>query len=100
MGHVCTKQKSFDAARDYYTDAISRQTRLTKPSQKLQLAEGLLGQATVFFLTNQMKDSKIYLTRAKELATEVLGQRHHFVAAITNRVWSSILFYVYVIFLM
>ena len=86
LGNVCMKQKSFDAAMEYYTEAISRQNKLNSPSQKLQLAEGLLGKATVYFLTNEMRDSKIYLTRAKELAIDVLGQRHHFVAAITNRV--------------
>ena len=94
LGNVCMKQKSFDAAMEYYTEAISRQNKLHSPSQKLQLAEGLLGKATVYFLTNEMRDSKIYLTRAKELATDVLGQRHHFVAAITNRVYMYIIMFI------
>ena len=111
LGLVCMKQKEFGESKKYYAEAIARQTQLTSPAQKLKLAEGdttnflpslthttssqlvmpdflagLLGQATVYFLTGSMNDSKINLTRARELATEVLGSRHHYVAAISNRV--------------
>lgn len=51
-----------------------------------QLTEGLLGQATVLTLQGDMLEAKKFLIRAQELAIEVLGARHHFVAAIINKV--------------
>ncbi len=52
----------------------------------LQLTEGLLGQATVNFLLGDMILAKKYMVRAREIATETLGTRHHYVAAIINQV--------------
>ena len=57
-----------------------------------QLAECMLGEATTLLLLSDMKESKKLLIRARELATEVLGPRHHYVAAIINKVFIS---YVY-----
>jgi hypothetical protein len=37
-------------------------------------------------LKNNMPESKKLLIRALELATDVLGRQHHFVAAIFNKV--------------
>ena len=51
-----------------------------------QLAEGLLGQATILYLKEDMSEAKKFLIRARELATDVLGPRHHYVAAIINKV--------------
>ncbi|XP_061175870.1 uncharacterized protein LOC133184810 [Saccostrea echinata] len=85
LGLICEKLMELDASRYYYEDAIARQNRAVTPSQKLQLCEGLLGLAAVMNLKNDMPQSKKLLIRALELATEVLGRQHHFVAAILNK---------------
>ena len=51
-----------------------------------QLCKGLVGLASVINLKNDMPQCKKILIRALELATEVLGNQHHFVAAILNKV--------------
>ena len=52
----------------------------------LQLCEGLLGLSTVYIQKENMIEAKKLMTRALELATYVLGVKHHFVAAIFTRV--------------
>lgn len=51
-----------------------------------QLCKSLLGLASVMNLKNDMPQSRKLLIRALELATEVLGMQHHFVATILNKV--------------
>ncbi|CAG2192362.1 unnamed protein product [Mytilus edulis] len=68
-----------------YNDAINRQNRIRSPGQKLQLCEGLLGLSTVYIHKEDMFEAKILMTRALELATFVLGKKHHFVAAILTK---------------
>lgn len=52
----------------------------------LQLCEGLLGLAEVYYLKEDMKEAKKLLLRSRELATHVLGPKHHYVAAIISKV--------------
>ncbi|XP_069101362.1 uncharacterized protein [Argopecten irradians] len=85
LGMVCEKQMELDAGVKYYQEAISRQNRIETPSQKLQLCEGLLGLATVYNLQENKRESKKLLVRCLELATDVLGPNHHYVAAIYNK---------------
>ena len=54
----------------------------------LQLTEALLGWADVLIAQDNMPAAKKYLIRCREIATEVLGVRHHYVAAISNIVSS------------
>lgn len=54
--------------------------------QYFQLCKSLLGLASVMNLKNDMPQSRKLLIRALELATEVLGMQHHFVATILNKV--------------
>ena len=41
-------------------------------------------------LKENMIEAKKMLVRSLELATDVLGRQHHFVAAILNKVWKII----------
>ncbi|XP_060078987.1 uncharacterized protein LOC132558436 [Ylistrum balloti] len=85
LGMVCEKQMELEAGVKYYKEAINRQNRIETPSQKLQLCEGLLGLATVYNLQENRKEAKKLLVRCLELATDVLGPNHHYVAAIYNK---------------
>ncbi|KAL3870127.1 hypothetical protein ACJMK2_042738, partial [Sinanodonta woodiana] len=85
LGLVNKGQWELDKAVEIYKEAISRQNRIKTPQQKLQLCEGLLGLATVFYLQDNMPEAKKLLVRSLELATDVLGRRHHYVAAIFNK---------------
>ncbi|XP_033745872.1 LOW QUALITY PROTEIN: uncharacterized protein LOC117331312 [Pecten maximus] len=85
LGIVCEKQMELEAGVKYYQEAISRQNRIETPSQKLQLCEGLLGLATVYNLQENKREAKKLLVRCLELATDVLGPKHHYVAAIYNK---------------
>ncbi|KAL5013818.1 hypothetical protein ScPMuIL_008088 [Solemya velum] len=85
LGIVCDRQSEFDQAVLYYKDAISRQNRISSPDQKLMMCEGLLGLSNVYYLKENMPESKKLMVRALELSTEVLGKRHHYVAAILNK---------------
>ena len=49
-----------------------------------QLTEALLGWADVLLAQEDMPSAKKYLIRCQEVATEVLGYKHHYVAAISN----------------
>ena len=55
----------------------------------LQLCEGLLGLANVYIEKADMTEAKKLMTRALELATNVLGMKHHFVVAIFTRVGNA-----------
>ncbi|XP_053394800.1 uncharacterized protein LOC123525710 isoform X2 [Mercenaria mercenaria] len=85
LGAVYYKMGEYEKAVDIYTDAINRQTRLESPTQKLQLCEGLLGMASVYIEQEKMAKAKYLMTRALELSTDILGRKHHFVAAIFTK---------------
>ncbi|XP_013386754.1 TPR repeat-containing protein DDB_G0287407-like [Lingula anatina] len=86
LGTVCHKQSVLREAELYFNDAIARQNRIITPSQKLKLTEGLLGLAAVKVSKDEAIQAKRILIRARELATEVLGSRHHYVSAIINKI--------------
>ena len=46
----------------------------------------MLGLASVYIELDKMDEAKKLMTRALELATEILGRKHHFVAAIFAKV--------------
>ena len=46
----------------------------------------MLGLSSVLYLQDNMRESKKILIRSAELAIEVLGCRHHYVAAVMNKV--------------
>ncbi|XP_063416779.1 uncharacterized protein LOC134699017 [Mytilus trossulus] len=85
LGTVYSKLGEYDKAVKVYIDAINRQNRVTTPTQKLQLCEGLLGLSTVYIQKEDMLEAKKLMLRALELATFVLGKKHNFVAAIFTR---------------
>ncbi|CAG2215023.1 NPHP3 [Mytilus edulis] len=85
LGTVYSKLGEYDKAVRVYIDAINRQNRVTTPTQKLQLCEGLLGLSTVYIQKEDMLEAKKLMLRALELATFVLGKKHNFVAAIFTR---------------
>ena len=51
-----------------------------------QLSEGLLGLATIYVQKENMAEAKKLMNRALELAIDVVGNKHHFVAAIFSKV--------------
>lgn len=85
LGTVYSKIGQYDQAISVYHDAINRQNRIETPRQKLQLCEGLLGLSTVYIQKENMIEAKKLMIRALELATSVLGNKHHFVGAIFTR---------------
>ncbi|XP_052059702.1 uncharacterized protein LOC127700331 [Mytilus californianus] len=85
LGTVYSKLGEYDKAVRVYIDAINRQNRVTTPTQKLQLCEGLLGLSSVYIQKEDMLEAKKLMLRALELATFVLGKKHNFVAAIFTR---------------
>ncbi|XP_071175248.1 uncharacterized protein [Mytilus edulis] len=85
LGTVYRQLGEYDKAVLVYNDAINRQNRIRSPGQNLQLCEGLLGLSTVYINKEDMFEAKILMTRALELATFVLGKKHHFVAAILTK---------------
>ncbi|KAK3101549.1 hypothetical protein FSP39_004391 [Pinctada imbricata] len=85
LGLICEKQNELDQGEAYYKDSISRQNRIVTPSEKLQLCQGLLGLASIMNLKDNMVLAKRALIRSLELATDVLGKQHHFVAAILSK---------------
>ena len=54
-----------------------------------KLSEGLQGLATIYKQQENMAEAKKLMTRALELAVDVVGQRHHFCAAIFTKVCTS-----------
>ncbi|XP_070541009.1 uncharacterized protein [Ptychodera flava] len=86
LGKVCEKQMDLDEAKRYFSDALDRQNRIVTPAQKLKLVEGLLGMGSVLGLQDQPGEAKKVFLRAKEVATDVLGPNHHYVAAIIGQV--------------
>lgn len=57
----------------------------------MQLCEGLLGLATVNIGKDDMAGAKKLLTRSLEIALEIFGKKHHFVAAIFTKVTLNVL---------
>lgn len=82
LAAVYYKMGEYGKAAEIYTDAINRQTKLNTPSEKIQVCEGLLGLASVYIEQDKMDGAKKLMTRALQLATDILGRTHHFVAAI------------------
>lgn len=52
----------------------------------LKVCDGLLGLATLYFQKDNMLEAKKLTTRALELATNVIGRKHHFVSDIYTKV--------------
>ncbi|XP_064632184.1 uncharacterized protein LOC135490720 isoform X2 [Lineus longissimus] len=85
LGNVCEKQKDLGSAFNYYQDSLERQDRVETPDQELLLCEALLGLAAVLIAKDDARNGKLVLLRARELAMNVLGPRHNYVAAIINK---------------
>ncbi|XP_063416845.1 uncharacterized protein LOC134699089 isoform X1 [Mytilus trossulus] len=85
LGTVYTQLGRYDKAISVYKDAICRQNKIETPSQKIQVCDGLLGLATLYFYKDNMLEAKKLTTRALELATNVIGRKHHFVSDIYTK---------------
>ncbi|XP_033109970.1 uncharacterized protein LOC117111193 [Anneissia japonica] len=86
LGSVCRNLGELNDAKKYLHDAISRMNKIRTPAQKLQLVKALLGMGSVLRLQDNAEWAKLYLKRAQEIATDILGNNHHYVAAIVGQV--------------
>ncbi|XP_071959587.1 uncharacterized protein [Antedon mediterranea] len=86
LGLVCRSLGELDDARKYLYDVISRMNKIRTPAQKLQLVKALLGLGSVLRLQEKAEQAKGYLKRAQEIATDILGKNHHYVAAIVGQI--------------
>ncbi|XP_038058559.1 uncharacterized protein LOC119729838 [Patiria miniata] len=86
LGTVSIKLGDLDAARKHFHEALQRRNKIKTPEQKLQLVKGLLGMGSVLSLKLKADEAIRFLRRAEEVATDVLGPKHHYVAAINGQI--------------
>ncbi|XP_072041437.1 TPR repeat-containing protein DDB_G0287407-like, partial [Amphiura filiformis] len=86
LGTVCQKLHLLDDAYNYFHEALSRQQKPKMPAQKLCLVKALVGMGTVMRLQGNVEMAKRFLMRAQEVAVDVLGSSHHYVAAIIGQI--------------
>ncbi|XP_022091330.1 uncharacterized protein LOC110979639 [Acanthaster planci] len=86
LGTVSIKLGDHNEARKHFHEALERQNMIKTPEQKLQLVKALLGMGSVLILQLKADEAIRFLRRAEELATDVLGPKHHYVAAINGQI--------------
>ncbi|XP_022088563.1 uncharacterized protein LOC110978130 isoform X2 [Acanthaster planci] len=86
LGTVSIKLGDLEGASRHFHEALQRQNKITTPKQKLQLVKALLGMGSVLSLKGKADEAIRFLRRAEEVATDVLGPKHHYVAAINGQI--------------
>ncbi|XP_071959589.1 uncharacterized protein [Antedon mediterranea] len=86
LGLVCRNLGELDDSMKNLHDVISRMNKIRTPAQKLQFVKALLGMGSVLRLQEKAEEAKKYLKRAQEIATDILGKNHHYVAAIVGQI--------------
>ncbi|XP_038072011.1 uncharacterized protein LOC119740704 [Patiria miniata] len=86
LGTVSIKLGDHDGASRHFHEALERQNVIKTPEQKLQLVKALLGMGSVLSLQGKADEAIRFLRRAEEVATDVLGPKHHYVAAINGQI--------------
>ncbi|KAL4237051.1 hypothetical protein ACF0H5_005435 [Mactra antiquata] len=88
LGSVFYQIGDYDKSIMYYEEAINRVTRQDgndKQAQKLQLTGSLIGLATVYIEKGEVATARPMMTRALELAADIVGMTHPFYGAIFTK---------------
>ncbi|XP_072040846.1 uncharacterized protein [Amphiura filiformis] len=86
IGHVCRKLGMLPESFTNYQEALSRQAKPSTPAEKLRLVKTFIGLGSVKRQQGDADDAKRCLIRALEVATQVLGSNHHYVASIIGQI--------------
>eukprot|EP00057_Strongylocentrotus_purpuratus_P003545 XP_003726872.2 PREDICTED: TPR repeat-containing protein DDB_G0287407 [Strongylocentrotus purpuratus] len=85
LGNVCLKQGKFKPAEMHLEDALSRLNKVKTPQQKLQLVKAVITMVSVKRRQGEIDFAKKLLMRAFGVSKEVVGQDHHYTAALIGK---------------